>query len=227
MGKLNTDFKDDILSEKMNGKKRVKLIPQEDGTYILEDVTEYTQVGSSYGQKEINLLNSTVNGKLDSEKVIDDLGTALAVTEEGVPVGCKAISALNSNLGNCTFSVQSDGAYVTYTPEGGADTVTKKLGGRADHVEISFNGRAVITSDMRWTYTVPVKSDISYAAVKTISIIATYLSAQHVSTSTLDTLSFADDAVTMSGICTLRNPSLGQSVTLSYVDVSGTLVAFM
>ncbi|MBD5497570.1 MAG: hypothetical protein HDR11_07370, partial [Lachnospiraceae bacterium] len=39
-----------------------------------------------------------------------------------------AYSALNSNLGNCTFSVKSDGAYVTYTPEGGADTVTKKLG---------------------------------------------------------------------------------------------------
>lgn len=37
-------------------------------------------------------------------------------------------SVLNSNLGNCTFSVQSDGAYVTYTPEGGADAVTKKLG---------------------------------------------------------------------------------------------------
>ncbi|MBD5497444.1 MAG: hypothetical protein HDR11_06725 [Lachnospiraceae bacterium] len=126
MGKLNTDFKDDILSEKMNGKRRVKLIPQEDGTYIIEDVTEYTQIGSSYGQKEINLLNSTVNGKLDSEKVIDDLGTALAVTEEGVPVGCKAISALNSNLadslGGLTFGVDSDGnpGY----KKAGADTVT-------------------------------------------------------------------------------------------------------
>lgn len=126
MGKLNTDFKDDILSEKMNGKKRVKLIPQEDGTYIIEDVTEYTQIGSSYGQKEINLLNNTVNGKLDSEKVIDDLGTALAVTEEGVPVGCKAISALNSNLadslGGLTFGVDSDGnpGYIKV----GADTVT-------------------------------------------------------------------------------------------------------
>lgn len=35
---------------------------------------------------------------------------------------------LNESLGNCTFSVQSDGAYVTYVPTGGADTVTKKLG---------------------------------------------------------------------------------------------------
>lgn len=40
--------------------------------------------------------------------------------------------ARNGNLGNCSFSVQSDGAYVTYTPEGGADAVTKKLGDSAD-----------------------------------------------------------------------------------------------
>ncbi len=39
-----------------------------------------------------------------------------------------AYSALNNNLGNCTFSVQSDSAYITYIPEGGADAVTKKLG---------------------------------------------------------------------------------------------------
>lgn len=32
------------------------------------------------------------------------------------------------NFGNCSFSVQPDGAYVTYIPEGGADAVTKKLG---------------------------------------------------------------------------------------------------
>lgn len=32
----------------------------------------------------------------------------------------------NDSLGGCEFSVESDGAYVTYTV--GADTVTKKLG---------------------------------------------------------------------------------------------------
>lgn len=35
---------------------------------------------------------------------------------------------LNSEMGGCSFSVQSDGAYVTYTPSGGADPVSKKLG---------------------------------------------------------------------------------------------------
>lgn len=35
---------------------------------------------------------------------------------------------MDDSMGGCTFSVQSDGAYVTYTPPGGADPVTKKLG---------------------------------------------------------------------------------------------------
>ena len=38
------------------------------------------------------------------------------------------IDQLNSEMGGCSFSVQSDGAYVTYTPSGGADPVSKKLG---------------------------------------------------------------------------------------------------
>lgn len=38
------------------------------------------------------------------------------------------LSSIVSTLGNCTFNVQSDGAYVTYKPTGGADSVTKKLG---------------------------------------------------------------------------------------------------
>ena len=38
------------------------------------------------------------------------------------------IKALNTNLGGTTFSVTADGAYVHYTPTGGADPVVKKLG---------------------------------------------------------------------------------------------------
>ena len=46
---------------------------------------------------------------------------------------------LNGNLGNCIFSVQSDGAYVTYTPTGGADSVTKKLGDYQSSCEVLKN----------------------------------------------------------------------------------------
>lgn len=55
-----------------------------------------------------------------------------SVSKEG-----DAFSAANMNdlenriaetFGSCSFDVQKDGAYVTYTPPGGADAVTKKLG---------------------------------------------------------------------------------------------------
>ena len=66
---------------------------------------------------------------------LSDISQNTITNEEaaiGIGASQKALaevySVLNSNLGNCTFSVQSDGAYVTSTPEGGADAVTKKLG---------------------------------------------------------------------------------------------------
>ncbi|MED9903585.1 MAG: hypothetical protein UFG06_05315, partial [Lachnospiraceae bacterium] len=55
-----------------------------------------------------------------------------SVSKEG-----DAFSAANMNdlenriaetFGSCSFDVKEDGAYVTYTPPGGADAVTKKLG---------------------------------------------------------------------------------------------------
>ena len=35
---------------------------------------------------------------------------------------------LNSDLDGCSFDVKEDGAYIIYTPPGGADPVSKKLG---------------------------------------------------------------------------------------------------
>lgn len=39
---------------------------------------------------------------------------------------------LNSDLDECTFERREDGAYITYTPPGGADPVQKKLGSPSD-----------------------------------------------------------------------------------------------
>ena len=41
---LPVNFKDDILKENMNGKRRFKMIQNTDGTVSFEDVTDYTQV---------------------------------------------------------------------------------------------------------------------------------------------------------------------------------------
>lgn len=66
---------------------------------------------------------------------------------------------MDDSMGGCTFSVQSDGAYVTYTPPGGADPVTKKLGSRGDLIlynhglyEISEDTIASINNKMTNLY---------------------------------------------------------------------------
>ena len=92
------------LDTNMNGKKRVRLTQIAENEYIVEDITEYEKVGSEYGQKEINTLNETVNGKVNKVEVIDDLDTVKAVTEDNVPVGCKAVTKfandVNQSLNN-------------------------------------------------------------------------------------------------------------------------------
>lgn len=65
---------------------------------------------------------------LDAEQVLDTMEAVNANNNAGVPAGAQAVKELSGDLGGCTFSVQSDGAYVTYTPSGGADPVSKKLG---------------------------------------------------------------------------------------------------
>ena len=52
---LPTNFKDDILSSSMGGKRRYNLIQNSDGAYSLEDVTDYTQTGSDFGAGESDL----------------------------------------------------------------------------------------------------------------------------------------------------------------------------
>ena len=61
---------------------------------------------------------------------------------EGFTQAENATTELNQNMGNCTFSVQSDGAYVTYVPTGGADPVSKKLGSGSGTLTIKFTFKA-------------------------------------------------------------------------------------
>lgn len=65
-GILPVDFRDDILSEDMNNRRRYQMITNSDGTVSFEDVTKYDQVGSNFGQAQINATNKAVNGLADS-----------------------------------------------------------------------------------------------------------------------------------------------------------------
>ena len=51
-----------------------------------------------YLSEQIKETIKNTGEKLDKSAIIDDLDTALSVTEDKVPVGCKAIQELNSNL---------------------------------------------------------------------------------------------------------------------------------
>ena len=96
---LPVNFKDDILKENMNGKRRFNMIQNSDGTVSFEDVTEYTQVGSTFGAAQINATNEAVNNAADASKIIDSLETIKANTQSGYIAGALAVKALSSNLG--------------------------------------------------------------------------------------------------------------------------------
>lgn len=111
---LPVNFKDDILKENMNGKRRFKMIQNSDGTVSFDDVTDYTQVGSTFGASQINATNEAVNNAADASKIMDDLETIKANTQSGYIAGALAVKALNSNLGNkpdFAYSPVYEGSY--------------------------------------------------------------------------------------------------------------------
>lgn len=61
MADLKTTYKDDVLNTSANEKRKYNMITNEDGTVSLEDVTDYSQVGDSFGAADINATNEKVN----------------------------------------------------------------------------------------------------------------------------------------------------------------------
>ena len=92
---LPVNFKDDILASSMGGKRRYNLIQNDDGTYSLEDVTDYTQTGSDFGAGQINATNKAVNESCDKADVIDSLNDIVANQANGMIAGAKAVKAIS------------------------------------------------------------------------------------------------------------------------------------
>ena len=68
MANLKTNYVDDVLDTTKNQLRKYQQIQNNDGTVSFVDVTEYTQVGTSFGAKDINDTNAAindVNGKLN------------------------------------------------------------------------------------------------------------------------------------------------------------------
>lgn len=101
---LPTNFKDDILSSSMGGKRKYRIIDNGDGTYSFEDVTEYTQTGSDFGAGQINATNKAVNESCDKADVIDDLEDIVANQANGKIAGAKSVATLNKYLAETTVT---------------------------------------------------------------------------------------------------------------------------
>lgn len=56
---LRTDYKDDVFS----GNRKYQMVDNGDGSVSFIDVTQYEQVGDSYGASEINEQNEVINEK--------------------------------------------------------------------------------------------------------------------------------------------------------------------
>lgn len=97
---LPTNFKDDVLNSQMVGKRRYNLIQNEDGTISLEDVTNYSQIGSNFGAAQMNATNLAVNESFDKNKVIDSLADISANEAAGYAAGALAVRELNGKIEN-------------------------------------------------------------------------------------------------------------------------------
>lgn len=80
MANLKTNYVDDVLDTTKNKLRKYQQIQNDDGTVSFVDVTEYKQVGTSFGAKDINDTNAAindVNGKLGDKTlgVITDISS--------------------------------------------------------------------------------------------------------------------------------------------------------
>ena len=91
---LPTNFKDDILSSSMGGKRKYRIIDNGDDTYSFEDVTDYTQTGSDFGAGQMNATNQAVNESCDKADVIDDPDDIFANKSNGKIAGAKAVAEI-------------------------------------------------------------------------------------------------------------------------------------
>ena len=90
---LSTNFKDDVISD--GGLRKYNMIQNSDGTVSFEDVTGYSQVGSSYGAKEVNEERSAIN-ELES-KFLSHKKNVSSVNNVLIAVGRKDIYPNNDD----------------------------------------------------------------------------------------------------------------------------------
>lgn len=111
MGVLKTDFKNDILSESMNGKRRYKETSNSDGSISLDDVSTYDQVGSDFGAAEMNEVVRTLYGFKNNSIVFAADGKSITETHD---------------LGTTKTTFNDDGSIASTLTDASGNKITKR-----------------------------------------------------------------------------------------------------
>lgn len=103
------------------------------GTTIKSSYNIYDPNSAEWKKYSFETLSESV-GFSDGQNAETKLGSISGITDSlvseasDIAASAKSICDLNKNLGGCSFEIKENGAYITYTPPGGADPVSKKLG---------------------------------------------------------------------------------------------------
>ncbi len=118
---LKTDYKDDAYE----GKRKYLLIDNGDGTYSLDDVTDYKVIGDFFNSYDINITNATINQNtkglvdertLTNRQILDERNT----TDKQIQSSNQKIDTLNVELTrvqNVTFTVGGWSSSAPYTQQ--------------------------------------------------------------------------------------------------------------
>lgn len=90
MADLKTNYVDDVLDTTKNQLRKYQQIQNDDGTVSFVDVTEYTQVGTSFGAKDINDTNAAINDV--NRKLSENTITKISITDESYSSGVLVVT---------------------------------------------------------------------------------------------------------------------------------------
>lgn len=114
---LKTDYKDDVLNAEVNTQRKYQMITNDDGTVSFIDVTDYSQVGDSFGSLDINSTNEAINGLKNEVIPATRGGTGKTTLNESANVLMNALST------GSTTPVDED-YYISQSAGGGNVTTT-------------------------------------------------------------------------------------------------------
>lgn len=127
---LKTDYKDYELAPNMGGKKRYRMINNDDGTVSFVDVSEYLEIGDTFKADDINATNNAINeGSLPSNAVVfkEESTPSTPAPRDADTLGGHNVDyfASNSALDNKFENVKSVKPYGDYQPVGDGRIATK------------------------------------------------------------------------------------------------------